>query len=259
MSIVWFVLQKPFASLQQRIKAGSWKRLCGSLLGYGGELDFEDEYDSAEIYIIPDPTKYAERRNYHNYHRERHGKRVYGDLVETKRFVPEPILSHRIANLAILCMRFLNRGDGDTPIIRNFLHFWATQLKYSPWLWRRRMRVTSMGCQLPTGVHDGPKYSFPLSLRRSMQAFHLAAHKSEDVYQEQYIFYGWTLNLLYHTLLKAMKSDELVKALSKSFIPPVAYLLFPRRIRRIRKAVDAYLTKVSLIGCLNSRLPMQHQ
>jgi hypothetical protein len=242
MSIIWFVLQKPFASLQQRTKVGSWKRLCGALFGLnGGELEFEL---NEEAYIIPDPTEYAERRNYHM---ERREKRVYGDLVETKRFVPEPILSHRIANLAILCMRYLNRGNKDTPTIGNFLHFWATQSQHSPWLWRRRLRVTSMGYQQPTGVY-GPKYSFPQSLRRSMQGFHLAAHKSEDVYQEQYIFYGWTLNLLYHTLLKATKSDELVKALSKSFIPPVAYLLFPRRIRRVRKAVDAYLAKVSLVG-----------
>jgi hypothetical protein len=57
----------------------------------------------------------------------------------------------------------------------------------------------------------------------------------------------WTLDLLYHTLRKAMKSDELIKALSKSFIPSAAHYFFPRRIKRVKKAVDAYLEKVSRV------------
>jgi hypothetical protein len=56
--------------------------------------------------------------------------------------------------------------------------------------------------------------------------------------------YSWTLDLLYYTLGKAMKSDELTRALSKSFIHSPAHLLFPGQIKRVRKAVDAYLEKV---------------
>ena len=55
----------------------------------------------------------------------------------------------------------------------------------------------------------------------------------------------WTLDLLYRTLCKAMKSDELTRALSKPFIPPTALLLFPRLIKRVRKAADDYLERVS--------------
>jgi hypothetical protein len=65
---------------------------------------------------------------------------------------------------------------------------------------------------------------------------------------EAYRNYRRTLDLLYHTLGKAMQSDELTKALSKSFIPSPAYLLFPRQIKRVRRAVDIYLEKVLHIG-----------
>jgi hypothetical protein len=65
----------------------------------------------------------------------------------------------------------------------------------------------------------------------------------------------WTLDLLYHTLRAAMKSDELTKALSKPFIPSVACILFPRRIKRVQKAVGAYLEKVSQRACSDLRIP----
>jgi hypothetical protein len=66
---------------------------------------------------------------------------------------------------------------------------------------------------------------------------------SGGFYRAQHIFYIWTLDLLFRTLCKASKSDELTKALSKSFIPSSAPFLFPRRIKRVNKAVDAYLKK----------------
>jgi hypothetical protein len=67
--------------------------------------------------------------------------------------------------------------------------------------------------------------------------------KSESFYQKQHKFYRWTLDLLYHTLCKAMKSNELIKELSKPFIPSIAPIFFPRRIKRVRRAVAAYLEK----------------
>jgi hypothetical protein len=72
---------------------------------------------------------------------------------------------------------------------------------------------------------------------------------SELFHLEQRTLYIWTLDLLYYTLRKAMKYDELTKALSKPFIPPSVVLLFPRRIQRVRKAVEAYLEKVSRRNC----------
>jgi hypothetical protein len=65
----------------------------------------------------------------------------------------------------------------------------------------------------------------------------------------------WTLDLLYHTLRTAMKSDELTKALSKPFIPSAAFILFPRRIKRVQEAVGAYLEKVSRRAYSDLRTP----
>jgi hypothetical protein len=75
--------------------------------------------------------------------------------------------------------------------------------------------------------------------------FYSKAIQSKDFYQEKETFYRWTLDLLYHTLRKAMKSDKLIKALSKPFILSLAPLLFPHCVKRVRKAVEAYLEKVS--------------
>ena len=50
-----------------------------------------------------------------------------------------------------------------------------------------------------------------------------------------------------------MKSDELTKALSKPFIPSAASILFPRRVKRVQKAVSAYLEKVGWKACSKFR------
>jgi hypothetical protein len=108
------------------------------------------------------------------------------------------------------------------------------------------MQGTLIGCQQPTWIYDGPKYPVPQSLRGSRQMLYYEVINSEDFYQKKHMFYIWTLDLLYHTVQKAMKSDVLINALSKSFIPLAAHILFPRRVKRVRKAVDAYLKKVVL-------------
>jgi len=132
---------------------------------------------------------------------------------------------------------------------------WATKSKGLPWLWRQRMRGTSIGRRPPMWEYDVPKYSFSQSLRRSHQVLYSEGIQSEKFYQERHIFYIWTLDLLYHTLRAAMKSDELTKALSKPFIPSLACLLFPRRIKRVQKAVSAYLEKASRRACSYLRTP----
>ena len=152
----------------------------------------------------------------------------------------EHIMSHRLANVAISCMQYLHRCDSNTlPTQHHFLASLATKSKQSPWLWRRRMRVTLIGRRRSILNLVGNKYSFPQNLRRSRQIFY------SEMNQEQRMFYIRTLDLLYHTLRKAMKSDLLTRALLKPFIPSLATLLFPHLVKQIRKAATAYLKKVS--------------
>ena len=221
------ILEKPFKSLCEA-KLTNWRKFRTTLLKFNSaELRDFEKYDRNLFYpefTIP-----------------------YAIFAETKRLIPEPILSHRLANVAISCMQYLHHWDSNTSPTRD--HFlaswlrWATKSKQSPWLWRRRMRVTSVGRRRIQN-HDGHKYSFPLNLRRSRQ-IHSETIQSEAFYQEQWMFYTWTLDLLYHTLRKAMKSDELIRALSKPFILSLAPLFSPRRVKRVRKAAAAYLDKVS--------------
>jgi hypothetical protein len=235
MSTVCFVLQKPFASLWRSSEFASWKKLCAILFGFSAQ-----EFKFYEISrLICHPTEYKDAHQYKAYEDEADSdwlKLLCGDLATTKRLMPEPILSLWLAHVAILCMRYLRHQDPKAPLMQHHLLTWAMKSKRSPWLWRQRMRVTSMRC---------PEYLWPQSLQRARQIFYSKAIQSEYFYQEKETFYIWTLDLLYHTLRKAMKSDELTKALSKPFIPSIALLLFPRRIKRVIKAVEAYLEKVS--------------
>jgi len=175
-----------------------------------------------------------------DYIRAAHLGPIYGHIAETKRLVSEPILSHRLARVAISCIQYLFRCRANTQDYR--LH-WAMKSKQSPWLWGRWMRVTSTRRQ-PYVYFHGPTYSFPQSLRQSRQLLYSEVVQSEKFYLVQRRFYILTLNLLYFTLRKARKSDELTRALSKPFVPLSASLLFPRRIKRLRKAIDVYLEKV---------------
>ena len=252
MSTVWFVLQDHIASLWRDIEAASWEKLCAKLFGF--------DY----IYIKGDRSYYRLVLNPITYEGAR--KRndwlpldltIYGHLNETERLIPEPILSHRLSCIALSCMEYLHRQDPhDSPTQDNLLVAWARKSKRSPWLWRQRIRVTSIGRRPTTwNFYGQAKYSFPQSLRRSYQLLYSEGIQSGDFYQERHIFYMWTLDLLYHTLHKAMKSDKLTKALSKPFIPSVARILFPRRIKRVQKAVGAYLEKVSRRACSDFRTP----
>ena len=224
--------QELFASFRRGIEHASWKTFCATLFGFNSAELKWDRFD---------------RLCYHYPHKTRTLEHVltpiarYGDFA--KRFVPEPVLSYRLANVAISCMKYLHRLDFNTLPMRNqFLASWATKSKQLPWLWRRRVRVTSMRRQRPIWKDDGHKYSFPEKLRRPCQIIYSETIQS---HQELRLFYTWTLDLLYHTLRKAMKSDVLTKALSKPFIPLLAPILFPRRVKRVRKAAAAYLEKVS--------------
>jgi hypothetical protein len=162
MSTVWFVLQKPIASLWRGIEAANWERLCATLFGFNQAEIYEDRDDR----LMRDPTTYdsAGERGIDL------GGTTYGLLNATKKLVPEPILSHRLARIALSCMRYLHRRDPNKPLIHdNLLAAWAMKSKRLPWLWRQRIRVTSIGHRQLTRDCDAPKYPFPQSLRRSHQ------------------------------------------------------------------------------------------
>jgi len=239
MSTVWFVLQKPITSLWRGIKAASWEKLCAELFGFN-KAEIRVGQDCS--ILLRDPTTY-DRGGRGSFYLDEKRYGPYGLLDETKTFIPEPILSHRLARITISCMRYLHRQDLKNP--SNPLAAWVTKSKKLPWLWRQRIRVTSIGYRQPAGNSDVPKYSFSQSLRRSHQMLYSEGIQSEKFYQERHIFFIWALDLLYHTLRAAMKSDELTKALSKPFIPSPAYILFPLQIKRVQEAVGDYLEKVS--------------
>ena len=240
MSTVWFILQNPIASRWRGIEVARWDVLCAKLFGFNAT---ETDDDAERCQLMRHPTKYDGAG------RIRHGA-MYGLLDETQRLTPEPILSYRVTRIALSCMRYLYRQDHNNHLMHdNLIAAWATKSKQLPWLWRQRIQVTSIGRRQTTSDSDLPTYLFSQSLRRSHQRFYSEGIQSEKFYQERHIFYIWTLDLLYHTLRTAMKSDELTKALSKPFIPSAAYILFPRRIKRVQKAVSDYLEKVSPRAC----------
>ena len=227
--------QELFTSFRRGIYHSSWKTFCTTLFGFNPAEFKWDSWTGAGDDHLMYPFQ-------HDFFFFSTPISRNGHFIETKRFVPEPILSHRLANVTISCMQFIHRLDLNTLLTHYyFLASWATRSKKLPWLWRRRMRVTSMRRQRPIRNHDGHKYSFPQK-RRSRQITYSETIQS---YQEQRLFYTWTLDLLYHTLCKAMKSDLLIRALSKPFIPTLVPILFPRHVMRVRKAAATYLEKVS--------------
>ena len=225
MFTVAFILHGEFTSLRRGIKHASWKKLCATLFGFNSaELEDNEGLFNSATY------------------------EYYDVCILFESLPPEPISSHRLANVAILCMQYLHRLDFNTlPTQNHFLASWATRSKKLPWLWRRRMRVTLMRRRRPIWDYGGHKCSSSRKLRRSRQIIYSGTIQS---HQEQRIFYTWTLDLLYYTLRKALKSDMLTTALSKPFIPSLAPILFPRRVKRVRKAAVAYLEKVSRKSCL---------
>jgi len=153
MSTVWFVLQKPFMSLQKGIHLASWDRLCATLFGFN---QAEIEWDKSKDWgLMHDPTNYRVIQDHSCY------GDLHGDLALTKRFIPEPILSHRLAHVAISCMQYLHHQDLNTFPTWDYLLAWEIKSKQSPWLWRQQMRVTSMGCQQSSWNYDGRNAHFP--------------------------------------------------------------------------------------------------
>ena len=142
-NLMWtiaFILEQPFTSFCEGIGLANWKKFCTTLFMFDSdEIEFGDTY-----YDEPFST-------------------LGGIFSQTRRPVPAPIRSHRLANVAISCLQYLHRWDSNTSPTRG--HFlaswlsWATKSKQSPWLWRRRMRVTSVGRRRQRiWNHDGHNY-----------------------------------------------------------------------------------------------------
>lgn len=237
LSTVWFVLREPFASQPTGF---SQKRLYATIFGF----DRQDViWDSWHFDLMRDPAGYI-------YATTPLGP-ILGHVAETKRLVPKPILSRRLAHVAISCIRYLHRWNPNVPQPQDHLHAWAMKSRRLPWIWRRRLLVTSTRRGKKARYSESPwePHSFPQSLRQLRHALCATGFQSEKVCMGAYRMYMWTLYLLYRTLGKAMKSKELIRVLSKPFIPSQAYFLFSRPIKRVRKAVDTYLEKVHKLAC----------
>jgi len=233
LSTVWFVLQEHKDFRSESLKDRSTERLWVTLFGF----DSVDIHWDRMHYGLMDVPGYFKPDS-----PSRLGAIYAGYISETTRFFPGPILARRLSRVAISCLQYLFRGRANAQ--DHFLP-WAVKSKQSPWFWRQRIRVTST---------RRPTYSCPQSLRRSRQILYSERIQSEKFYQFQRTFYIWTLKLLYHTLRKAGKCDELTRALSKAFIPLSASFLFPRQIKQVRKAVNAYLEKVNWRACSHLKI-----
>jgi hypothetical protein len=95
LSIVWFVLQEPFTSLQRGIKLARWDGLCATLFGFDSE---GIKWDWNHYKFMRDPTKYNDSP-------------IKADLWDRTPNIPEPILSYRLAHVAISCMRYCKPGE----------------------------------------------------------------------------------------------------------------------------------------------------
>jgi len=236
---VKFILGETFTSPWWGTNLVQESKLYASLF----RVSYEELESWESIFTQPrrDPTSYKNNR-----------QKAIDDMSKT---IPEPILSHSLATVAISCMQYLCYQHPNTTQTQEHLFAWAMKSKCSPWLWRQRMRVTSTGRHNSKyWSHYEHTYSFPQCLRQSRRILYSKVIQSDAVCQERHIFYMWTLKLLYRTLRKAMKSDVLIKALSKPFISSAAHIFFPHRIKQVKEAVDEYLEKVSWIACLNLRI-----
>lgn len=237
LSTVWFVLQEPFASQPTRFSHDTLYVIIF-------RFDHQDViWDSWHFNLMRDPAEYKAATTPLGL--------IFGHVAETKRLVPKPILSRRLACVAISSIRYLRRWNPNVPQPQDHLHAWAMKSRWSPWIWRRRLLVTSTrrGEKRRYSESLWGLHSFPQSLRQLRHALCATAFQSENVCMGAYRMYRWTLDLLYRTLGKAIKSKELIRVLSKPFIPPHTYFLFSRPIKRVRKAVHTYLEKVHKLAC----------
>jgi hypothetical protein len=241
LKILLFVLRKPlkvFTTRREYFPLPSWNKFCTALFGF----DFSEDDVETLCDLILDSTG----RSYYDYLLT--GLNGLDEKPEwlLEDVPPEPIWSHWLARVTISCIQYLRCRDPNDTLAQTHLRACAKKSKQMPWLWRQRMRVTSTGRRLDLDF-DLPRYSFSQSLPRLPQILHSGRIQPEKFYQTHHRFYILTLSILSRTLhwaAQAKKSDELIKELSNPFIPSSATLLSPLRVKRVKKAVDAYLAKV---------------
>ncbi|KIM44200.1 hypothetical protein M413DRAFT_376731 [Hebeloma cylindrosporum] len=230
LTTVWFVFQERSRPDWQPKCHREFKQLCVKFFGFDSR---DIDWDRQQYRLIRHAGEASSILGTHGLWP------ICGHIPEIKRLLPEPVLSHRLAQVVISCIQYLfNCGANG----QDHLLAWATKSKQSPWLWRQRMRVTTTPRQ-SCWRYLISTYSFPQSLRRSRQKLYSEKIQSNKFYCMQRSLYIWTLKLLCLILRKAGRSDELTRELSKPFIPLSASFLFPRRIKRVRKLIDAYLDK----------------
>jgi hypothetical protein len=132
----------------------------------------------------------------------------YGRVEATRKHVAEDVLSHRLACVAIAFYQYLC-DFGST-----WKHLAKAEDRRS---FLRRLRA------------ETPLHEF---------------EAIQPLYTSTYVKLAWALKILHRVLLKARKSNNLINHLSKAVIPCPVYVLFPRRTRRVRRTIEAYLKKV---------------
>jgi len=132
----------------------------------------------------------------------------YGRIEATRKLVPEDVLSHRLACVAIAFYQYLC----------NFGSTWKSLAKAED----RRSFLQELQFEIPSDEYEAV----------------------QPLYTSTYVKVAWALTILRRVLLKAKKSNNLINHLSKAVIPCPVDVLFPRRTRSLRRTIEAYLEKV---------------
>jgi len=132
----------------------------------------------------------------------------YGRVEATRKLVPEDILSHRLACVAIAFYQYLC----------DFGSTWKSLAKPED----RQSFLQELRLEIPSDEYEAV----------------------QPLYTSTYVKVAWAVTILRRVLFKARKSSNLINYLSKAVIPCPVDVLFPRRTRSLRRAIDAYLEKV---------------
>jgi hypothetical protein len=202
-----------------------WKKLCLEVF----QLDSTDsEWDGLTYLVLdfaPEGYEHANRVRGDEVSEDGRSSRCspgiepvdvhYGRVEATRKLVPEEVLFHRLACVAIAFYQYLC----------DFGSTWKSLAK------------------------PEDRQSFLQELRLEQESFELSyasfeLYDVQPLYSSTYVKVAWALTILHHVLLKARKSSNLINHLSKAVIPRPVDVLFPRDTRSLRRAIEAYLEKV---------------
>jgi hypothetical protein len=132
----------------------------------------------------------------------------YGRVEATRKLVPEDVLSNRLACVAIAFYQYLC----------DFGSTWKSLAKPED----RQSFLQELRLEIPSDEYEAV----------------------QPLYTSTYVKVAWAVTILRRVLFKARKSSNLINYLSKAVIPCPVDVLFPRRTRSLRRAIEAYLEKV---------------